>query len=219
LWQLRISETQKFRHVTSFFNSKREEPFTGEERILIASPKVPEDTKPEMSAYEVTGIVLRAVTGGIAAARDMAVTAGHATLYEASPFPSAEDRLADTYDVIILNYVNGDMVGHTGVFEAAVKAIETVDECVGKVVKAVLARDGVALITADHGNAEQMTDPETQKIQTAHTLNEVDFIYCSNDTSGVGLRARGILSDIAPTMLGILGITLPDEMTAQSLFV
>ncbi|MFH1313067.1 MAG: 2,3-bisphosphoglycerate-independent phosphoglycerate mutase [Candidatus Eisenbacteria bacterium] len=217
LWQLRISETQKFRHVTSFFNSKREEPFTGEERILIDSPKVPEETKPEMSAYEVTDVVLRAITGGIGVVRDMARTTGHVTLYEATPLESPEDRLSDTYDVIVLNYVNGDMVGHTGVFEAAVRAIEAVDECVGKVVKAVLARDGIALISADHGNAEQMTDPETQKIQTAHTLNEVDFIYCAGDVSGVRLRPRGILSDIAPTMLKILGITPPAEMTARSL--
>jgi 2,3-bisphosphoglycerate-independent phosphoglycerate mutase len=218
LWQLRISETQKFRHVTSFFNSKREEPFAGEDRILVASPKVPEETKPEMSAYEVTEVVLSAVTGGIAAARDMARTTEHATLYEASALPAPEGRLKDTYDVIVLNYVNGDMVGHTGVFKAAVRAVEAVDQCVGKVVKAVLARDGVALITADHGNVEQMIDPETHKIQTAHTLNDVDFIYCANDTSAVRLRPRGILSDIAPTMLEILGIAPPAEMTARSLF-
>jgi 2,3-bisphosphoglycerate-independent phosphoglycerate mutase len=217
LWQLRISETQKFRHVTSFFNSKREEPFTGEERILIASPKVPEDTKPEMSAYEVTEVALTAITLGIEAVRDMARATANVTLYEAFPLPSPEDRLADTYDVIVLNYVNGDMVGHTGVFEAAVKAIEAVDECVGRLVRAVLARDGVALITADHGNAEQMTDPETRKVLTAHTLNEVDFIYCAGDAASVKLRSRGILSDIAPTMLAVLGITPPAEMTAQSL--
>lgn len=218
LWQLRISETQKFRHVTSFFNSKREEPFPGEDRILIDSPKVPEDTKPEMSAYEVTEVVLTAITDGIQAVRTMADATEHVTLYESVPLQASKDRLQDTYDVIILNYVNGDMVGHTGVFEAAVQAIETVDECVGKVVTAVLARDGVALVTADHGNAEQMTDPETGKIQTAHTLNEVDFIYCANDAARVKLRPRGILSDIAPTVLQILGITPPPEMTASSLF-
>ena len=217
LWQLRISETQKFRHVTSFFNSKREEPFAGEDRILIDSPKVPEDTKPEMSAYEVTDVVLRAVSGGIAAARETARTTEHATLYAASPLDGPESRFEDTYDVIILNYVNGDMVGHTGVFKAAVTAIEAVDECVGRVVEAVLARDGVALVTADHGNAEQMTDPETHKTQTAHTLNDVELIYCANDTSGVNLGDRGILSDIAPTMLRILGIPAPAEMTARSL--
>ncbi|MGD8627723.1 MAG: 2,3-bisphosphoglycerate-independent phosphoglycerate mutase, partial [bacterium] len=137
LWQLRISETQKFRHVTSFFNSKMEEPCPGEERILIASPKVPEETKPEMSAYEVTDMVLKAVTGGIAAARDAARKTAGVTLYEAPPLEpaggpeaeragnSAADRLRDTYDLIVINFVNGDMVGHTGVFEAGVKAIET----------------------------------------------------------------------------------------------
>ncbi len=219
LWQLRISETQKFRHVTSFFNSKLEEPFRGEERILIDSPKVPEDQKPEMSAYEVTDVVLSAITGGIGAVRDMTGASDQVTLYPAAPHPSDDDRFADTYDVIILNFVNGDMVGHTGVFEAAVKAIEAVDECVGRVVEAVLERDGTALVTADHGNAEQMIDPQTDKTQTAHTLNEVDFIYVANDTKGVKLRSRGILSDIAPTMLQILGITPPPQMTAHSLLV
>jgi 2,3-bisphosphoglycerate-independent phosphoglycerate mutase len=219
LWQLRISETQKFRHVTSFFNSKREEPFPGEDRILIASPKVPEETKPEMSAYEVTDMVVKAVTGGISAVRRKAHEAEHATLYEAVALGSRGDRLADTYDVIILNFVNGDMVGHTGVFEAAVKAIEAVDQCVGRVVDAVLARGGVALVTADHGNAEQMIDPATGKTQTAHTTNEVDFIYVARDTAGMRLRERGVLSDVAPTMLGILGITPPPEMTAQSLIL
>jgi 2,3-bisphosphoglycerate-independent phosphoglycerate mutase len=217
MWQLRISETQKFRHVTSFFNSKREEAFPGEERILIASPKVPEDQKPEMSAYEVTDVVLEAVTGGIAAARETARRTEGVTLYEAEPLPADDGRLEDTYDVIVLNYVNGDMVGHTGVFEAAVKAIETVDECVGKVVDAVLARDGVALVTADHGNAEQMIDPKTEKTQTAHTLNEVDFIYVANDAGKVQLRPHGILSDIGPTMLHVLGIPQPPEMTASTL--
>jgi len=148
LWQLRISETQKFRHVTSFFNSKMEEPCPGEERILIASPKVPEETKPEMSAYEVTGIVVEAITGGIAAAREAARETAGVTLYEAPPLepsskPAAEraaaDRLEDTYDVIVINFVNGDMVGHTGVLEAGIKAIEAVDECVGRVIEAVLA--------------------------------------------------------------------------------
>jgi 2,3-bisphosphoglycerate-independent phosphoglycerate mutase len=111
------------------------------------------------------------------------------------------------------------MVGHTGVFKAAVKAIEAVDECVGRVVDAVLARDGVALVTADHGNAEQMTDPATGKIQTAHTLNEVDFIYVARETGNIRLRDRGVLSDIAPTMLQVLGIDPPPEMTARSLIL
>ncbi len=219
LWQLRISETQKFRHVTSFFNSKREEPFPGEDRILIASPKVPEETKPEMSAYEVTDVVVEAVTGGIGAARQKARSTAKVTLYKASPIDSPEGRFDDTYDVIVLNFVNGDMVGHTGVFKAAVKAIEAVDRCVGRVVDAVLARDGVALVTADHGNAEQMTDPATGKIQTAHTTNEVDFIFVARETGSIRLRDRGVLSDIAPTMLQVLRIDPPAEMTARSLIL
>jgi 2,3-bisphosphoglycerate-independent phosphoglycerate mutase len=226
LWQLRISETQKFRHVTSFFNSKREEPFSGEERILVASPKVPEDQKPEMSAYEVTELVLKAVSEGIAAVREAARTTECATLYEAdrpargqASDDAGAKRLEDTYDVIILNYVNGDMVGHTGVFEAAVKAIEAVDDCVGRVVHAVLERDGIALVTADHGNAEQMLDPETHKIQTAHTTNEVDFICISAAAGSISLRKRGVLSDIGPTILHLLKIPVPAEMTAQSLIV
>lgn len=219
LWQLRISETQKFRHVTSFFNSKREESFPGEDRILIDSPKVPEETKPEMSAYEVTDVVLKAITHGITAVREFARNTEHVSLHESIPIPSDKGCLSGTYDVIILNYVNGDMVGHTGVFQAAVKAIEVVDECVGKVVKAVLLRDGVALITSDHGNAEQMIDPTTGGPQTAHTLNEVDFIYVANDSNRMKLRPRGILSDIAPTILEILGIPKPCEMTAMSLLV
>jgi 2,3-bisphosphoglycerate-independent phosphoglycerate mutase len=216
-WQLRISETQKFRHVTSFFNSKREEAFPGEDRILLASPKVPEETKPEMSAYEVTQVALQAITGGITAVRSLAKTTDQVTLYEAKPLASDEDRLRDTYDAVILNFVNGDMVGHTGNFQAAVRAIEAVDDCVGKVVDAVLARDGIALVTSDHGNAEQMIDPHTDGEQTAHTLNDVDFIYVANDCTGVRLRPRGILSDIAPTILHLLGIPQPPDMTAHSL--
>jgi 2,3-bisphosphoglycerate-independent phosphoglycerate mutase len=217
LWQLRISETQKFRHVTSFFNSKREEPFAGEDRILVPSPKVPEETKPEMSAFEVTDLVLEAVNGGIGAVRVKAAATPGVKLYKAPPLVSPPVRFVDTYDVIILNFVNGDMVGHTGVFDAAVKAIEAVDVCVGRVVEAVLARGGVALVTSDHGNAEQMTDPATGRPQTAHTTNEVDFIYVSREGREVRLTERGVLSDIAPTMLRILGIRPPPEMTAHTL--
>ena len=217
LWQLRISETQKFRHVTSFFNSKREEPFAGEDRVLVASPKVPEETMPQMSAEPVTDMAVEAISAGIAAVREKAGKRAGVTLYEAPPLDSPPTRLDDTYDVIILNFVNGDMVGHTGVFDAAVKAIETVDECVGRVVDAVLDRDGVALVTADHGNAEQMIDPETGTSQTAHTINDVDFIYVARRTDQVRLRERGVLSDIAPTMLQTLGIKPPPEMTARSL--
>jgi 2,3-bisphosphoglycerate-independent phosphoglycerate mutase len=219
LWQLRISETQKFRHVTSFFNSKREEPFPGEDRVLVASPKVPEETRPEMSAGQVTDMAVEAISSGIVRVRERARATPGVTLYEAPPLDSPPARLEDTYDVVILNLVNGDMVGHTGVFEAGVKAIETVDECVGRVVGAVLDRDGIALVTADHGNAEQMIDPETGAVQTAHTTNDVDFIYVARSVAGIRLRERGVLSDIAPTMLRILGIEPPPEMTARSLLV
>jgi 2,3-bisphosphoglycerate-independent phosphoglycerate mutase len=218
LRQLRLSETQKFRHVTSFFNSKLEEPFPGEERILVASPKVPEAEKPEMSAYEVAEMAVAAIAGGIDAARQAAREAEKVTLFEAPPL-HANARSEGVYDVLILNFVNGDMVGHTGDFDAAVKAIETVDECVGKVVKATLDRDGIALVTADHGNAEQMIDPTTGTTQTAHTTNEVDFIYVAADAGGITLRDRGTLSDIAPTILDILEVRPPSEMTAESLLV
>ncbi|MDR4507359.1 MAG: 2,3-bisphosphoglycerate-independent phosphoglycerate mutase [Candidatus Brocadiaceae bacterium] len=217
LWQLRISETQKFAHVTSFLNSKKEEPFDREDRILVDSPKVPEASQPEMSAYEVTEIVLKAIKDGIGAVRKYAKGKDNVTIYESvAPF-SDRERLNSTYDVIILNFVNGDMVGHTGDFNAAVKAIEVVDECVGKVVRASLASDGIILITADHGNAEQMIDQKTGGPMTSHSLNDVEFIYIANKYNGVKLVDRGILSDIAPTMLEILKIEQPPEMTAQSL--
>ncbi len=126
-------------------------------------------------------------------------------------------RLADTYDVIVLNFANGDMVGHTGVFAAAVKAIEAVDECLGKVVAAVLARDGTVLITSDHGNAEEMLDRKTGEVATAHTTNPVEFVLVANDAPGKKLLPHGKLSDIAPTVLKLLGIPVPKEMTAVSL--
>ncbi|MGQ9810154.1 MAG: 2,3-bisphosphoglycerate-independent phosphoglycerate mutase [bacterium] len=217
LWQLRISETQKFRHVTSFFNSKKEEPFPGEDRILVNSPKVPEDQKPEMSAFEVAELTVNAIREGIESARELAKRTPHVTLYQAPPLPSPDERFRETYDLIIVNFVNCDMVGHTGVFEAAVKAVETVDKCVGMVVDAALEVDGIALVTSDHGNAEQMIDPETGKPQTAHTTNDVDFVLVGNGLKGKKLRERGILSDIAPTILEVLGIPAPPEMTARSL--
>lgn len=216
-WQLRISETQKFRHVTSFFNSKLEQPFPFEDRILIDSPKVPEDTKPEMSAYEITEVVLEAIEGGILRARATASNRDHVTCYEAQDPSSEPIGTEATYQVIILNFVNGDMVGHTGNFQATVKAIEAVDDCVGQVVRAILKRDGIALLTADHGNAEQMRDPMTGKVQTAHTLNDVEFIFVSNKSEDIQLKPRGILSDIAPTILQLLNIPQPPEMTAASL--
>ncbi|MBX6394412.1 MAG: 2,3-bisphosphoglycerate-independent phosphoglycerate mutase, partial [Alicyclobacillaceae bacterium] len=186
LRQLRIAETEKFRHVTSFFSGGREEPFPGEERVLIPSPKVATyDLKPEMSAYEVT----EAVLGRIA---------------------------SDDFDVIVLNYANPDMVGHTGDLQAAIKAVEAVDECLGRVVDAVLAKGGVALITADHGNADVMIDPESGAPCTTHTTNPVPLIVTR---PGIRLREDGILADIAPTILDLLGLEQPKEMTGRGMIL
>ncbi|HUU44759.1 MAG TPA: 2,3-bisphosphoglycerate-independent phosphoglycerate mutase, partial [Acidobacteriota bacterium] len=218
LWQLRISETQKFRHVTSFFNSKREEPFPREDRILVASPKVPENTKPELSAFELTEVLQMAIDKGIAAACREASRRPGVTMYPALPNGTEpEPAEGSHYDFVILNLVNCDMVGHTGDFAAVVKAVETVDTCVGKVVDSVLAANGRLLITADHGNAEQMIDPNSGGPQTAHTLNEVECVYVGTDSDTIRLRPRGILSDIGPTILHILGLPQPAEMTARSL--
>jgi len=187
LSQLRIAETEKYAHVTFFFNGGVEQPYTGEERALINSPKVATyDLKPEMSAYEVTDELI--------------------------------ERLdSDKYDMIILNYANPDMVGHTGIIEAAQKAVHAVDECLGKVVEKVLEKDGTVFITADHGNAETMVDFSTGTPFTAHTTNPVPFVWVSNDAKGKELREGGRLSDIAPTMLQILGLEKPAEMTGNSL--
>jgi len=182
--QLRIAETEKYAHVTFFFNGGMEKEYPGEDRALIPSPKVPTyDMKPEMSAYEVAREAYERVVSG-------------------------------KYDVIILNFANCDMVGHTGDFNATVKAVETVDECVGKVVDEVLLRGGCALITADHGNAEYMIDEETKGPFTAHTNKPVKLILAG--IGNVELK-QGKLADIAPTMLEIMGIEKPDEMTGESL--
>jgi 2,3-bisphosphoglycerate-independent phosphoglycerate mutase len=182
LKQLRIAETEKYAHVTFFFNGGRETPVEGEDRILIPSPKVATyDLAPEMSAYPVTDEVVKAVSSG-------------------------------KYDVIVLNYANLDMVGHTGVFDAAVKATEAIDKCVGRVFESVSAAGGLLILTADHGNAEQMLD-ETGGIHTAHTCDAVPFLICD---TGVKLR-NGILADIAPTLLEVMGIDKPKEMTGRSL--
>lgn len=182
LKQLRIAETEKYAHVTFFFNGGRETPVRGEERLLIPSPKVATyDLQPQMSAFLVTDEVVKAVSSG-------------------------------KYDVIILNYANLDMVGHTGVFDAAVKAVEAIDECIGRVFSAVKDAGGLLVITADHGNAEQMVD-EKGGIHTAHTCDPVPFIFCEK---GAALK-DGILADIAPTLLDILGIEKPEEMTGLSL--
>ncbi len=182
--QLRIAETEKYAHVTFFFNGGQEAVFPGEDRCLIPSPKVATyDLQPEMSAYAVTDEAVRRIKSG-------------------------------KYDVVILNFANCDMVGHTGVFEAAVKAVETVDACVGQVVAATTEMGGVALITADHGNAEQMLDP-TGKPFTAHSTNVVPFCIVGAD---VHLR-DGRLADIAPTMLDLMGLNQPDEMDGKTLIV
>ncbi|WP_294342713.1 2,3-bisphosphoglycerate-independent phosphoglycerate mutase [uncultured Clostridium sp.] len=185
LHQLRIAETEKYAHVTFFFNGGVEEPNVNEDRQIVASPKVATyDLKPEMSAYELTETLIGKIN-------------------------------EDKYDVIILNYANPDMVGHTGVFEAAKKAVEAVDECLGKVVDAVLAKDGRVFVTADHGNAEQMIDYSTGKAMTAHTTGPVPFIYIAKDAKP--LREGGKLADIAPTMIEAMGLEKPEEMTGESL--
>ena len=182
--QLRIAETQKYAHVTFFFNGGREQTFDGEDRILVKSPDVPTfDLKPEMSAYEVTDKVVEAID-------------------------------SDKYDVIILNYANCDMVGHTGVFDAAVAAVEAVDTCVGRMVDAIMKKGGIAFITADHGNADKMLEEDGTPF-TAHTTNPVPFIVVGKDCK---LREGGVLADIAPTMLEAMELPQPEEMTGKSLF-
>ncbi|PNT93901.1 2,3-bisphosphoglycerate-independent phosphoglycerate mutase [Clostridium thermosuccinogenes] len=182
--QLRIAETEKYAHVTFFFNGGVETVYEGEDRALIPSPKVATyDLKPEMSAFEVTEEALRRIE-------------------------------SKKYDVIILNFANCDMVGHTGVFDAAKAAVEAIDQCIGKIVDAVRAQDGVVLITADHGNAEQMIDYETGGAFTAHTTNVVPLIAVG--LGGVEL-SEGRLADLAPTMLDIMGLEKPAEMTGKSL--
>jgi len=184
LRQLRIAETEKYAHVTYFFNGGVEQPYPGEERILVPSPKVPTyDLKPEMSAREVTDKLVEAI----------------------------ESR---RFDAIVCNYANGDMVGHTGNLEAATRAIEVLDECIGRVVDAMRKAGGEVLITSDHGNAEMMADPTTHQAHTAHTLNAVPLLY-------VGRKAKiangGSLQDVAPTLLAMMGLPRPPEMTGKPL--
>lgn len=183
--QLRIAETEKYAHVTFFFSGGREEPFEGEERILIPSPKVATyDLQPEMSAPEVTNRIVEAIE-------------------------------QQRYDVIVVNYANGDMVGHTGVFEAAVKAVECLDGCMGRIVNALEKVGGEALITADHGNVEQMEDVMTGQAHTAHTCEPVPFIYVGKRPARI--REGGVLADVAPTLLTLLGLPVPPEMTGRSI--
>ena len=186
--QARIAETEKYAHVTFFFNGGVEEPNVGEDRILVNSPKVATyDLKPEMSAYEVCDKLTGAIRGG-------------------------------NYDVIIINFANPDMVGHTGVEEAAIKAVEAVDECVGKTVEAVKEVGGVLFICADHGNAEQLIDYETGAPFTAHTTNQVPFILVNYDPAYT-LREGGCLADIVPTLIQIMDKEQPAEMTGKSLLI
>ena len=185
LTQLRIAETEKYAHVTFFFNGGVEKQYPGEDRILVKSPAVATyDLQPEMSAYEVTDKMVEAVKSG-------------------------------KYDALILNYANCDMVGHTGVFEAAVKAVEAVDTCVGRVVEAVKEMGGCVLLTADHGNADRMVDDDGTPF-TAHTTNPVPFCVINHPCQ---LREGGRLADIAPTMLKVLGLPQPDEMTGESIIL
>lgn len=184
LSQLRIAETEKYAHVTFFFNGGVEAPFENEDRALINSPKVATyDLQPEMSAYLVCDEVLKRIE-------------------------------SDKYDAIILNYANCDMVGHTGVFDAAVAAVEAVDECVGKTVDAVLAKGGIALITADHGNADKMMEDDGSPF-TAHTTNLVPLIIAG--AGNVLIREGGVLADLSPTMLKLMGLEQPKEMTGKSI--
>jgi len=185
LRQLRIAETEKYPHVTYFFNGGEEISFPGEDRVLVPSPDVATyDLKPEMSAFEVTDKLLVAI----------------------------ESR---QYDVIICNYANPDMVGHTGDLQAAIKAIETVDICLGRVVEAQQARGGEVLVTADHGNAELMRDVTTGQPHTAHTLNLVPLIFIGRQHAK--LAETGALEDISPTLLKMMGLPQPPEMTGEAL--
>lgn len=188
--QLRIAETEKYAHVTFFFSGGREAEFEGEKRILVNSPSVATyDLQPEMSALEVTEKLADAINSG-------------------------------EYDVLIVNYANGDMVGHTGVFEAAVKAVETLDSCVKTIADCVIANHGHLLITADHGNVEQMQDYESGQVHTQHTTELVPFIYVSEQASDkTQIRAGGKLSDVAPTLLALMNLAKPVEMTGESLIV
>jgi 2,3-bisphosphoglycerate-independent phosphoglycerate mutase len=185
---LRVAETEKYAHVTYFFNGGVEKPFPGEERVLVPSPKVPTyDLKPEMSAAGIAETVVHAIEKG-------------------------------EFDAIIMNFANADMVGHSGNLEATIKAVETVDGCLGQIFQALRPRGGAWIITADHGNAETMIDPVTGGPHTYHTTNPVPFILLTDDGQ-TRLAPGGSLRDIAPTMLGVLGVAEPGEMTGRDLRV
>jgi 2,3-bisphosphoglycerate-independent phosphoglycerate mutase len=217
LWQLRIAEYQKYRHVTSFFNGKQVKPYPGEDRILVPSVTVTEDQKPEMSAYEVTDLAVIALRDGIAAVRARAATSPACEVEIEPSRALPAERGLDTYDLVVLNYANCDMVGHTGVLDAAIKAVSVTDECIGRVIEAARARGGTVLVTSDHGNAEQMLDPDTGAVQTAHTTNDVECVLVSDARRTAKLRPHGVLADIGPTLLELLGLPIPVPVTAESL--
>jgi 2,3-bisphosphoglycerate-independent phosphoglycerate mutase len=190
LKQIRISETQKYSHVTSFVNGKRTEPFPGEEQIEIKGTFDPATfaDHPEMNAYDIT--------------------------------KNAVERIkSNEFSLMIINLANCDMVGHTGNYEAAMKAVEVVDKCVGTLVDNILLKNKIALITADHGNADEMIDYKTGIPKTSHTTNPVEFIYVAKDYENIKLIKKGTLSDIAPTILHLLDIEKPAEMTSRNLII
>ena len=187
LTQLHCAETEKYPHVTYFFNGGLEQPFKGEDRILVNSPKVATyDLQPEMSAYEVTVRVKEAIE-------------------------------QNDYDFVLVNYANPDMVGHTGVLEAGIKAVEVVDECAKVLIDTIVSLGGIVCVTADHGNCEIMIDEATGQQHTAHTTQPVSFFVLGNDK--YWLQPRGKLADVAPTILDLLNIKKPDEMTGNSLIM
>ncbi len=189
LKQLRIAETEKYAHVTFFFNGGREQPYPGEDRVLIPSPRevATYDEKPAMSAVEVTDALLAKLNSGL-------------------------------YDLVILNFANADMVGHTGIVSAAIAACETVDSCLGRLVAKVQELSGTVLVTADHGNSDIMYDAEAKEPYTAHTLNPVPFILINDELKGIKLHSGGALKDIAPTILRLLDLDIPGEMGGECLF-
>jgi len=188
--QFRCAETEKYAHVTYFFNGGREEAFTGEERQMVPSPKdvATYDQKPEMAARGVADAVVRAIE-------------------------------KDAFDFVVVNFANPDMVGHTGVLDAAISAVEVVDEGIGRIVDAALAKGGAVIITADHGNCELMKDPETGQPHTAHTLNPVPLLYVNDADRGATVRSGGRICDVAPTMLELMGLPVPAAMTGKNLLV
>jgi 2,3-bisphosphoglycerate-independent phosphoglycerate mutase len=187
LKQFRCAETEKYAHVTFFFNDYTEKPFSGEDRQIVPSPRVRTyDLKPEMSAYEVCDVVLQRLD-------------------------------SNKYDVIVVNFANPDMVGHTGILAAAIRAAEAVDECVGRVLGKVKDMGGAAIITADHGNFEKMTDSSPDNPHTAHTIGDVPLILFDERHKNRKLREGGRLADVGPTLLEIMGLPQPEEMTGKSL--